>query len=124
MSPPMVVRASARGLLALALVGMIVVLLSLPLAGANLPPAADAGVDQTIRPGEQVFFGAGGSSDPDGDPLSYSWDFNAADGISAQSILVAPSHTYTIPGTFVVTLTVSDGAATGSDTLNVFVQTN
>ncbi len=91
---------------------------------ANLPPIADAGADQTVRPGELVFFGAGGSSDPDGDHLSYSWDFDASDGLSPQSVLLAPTHTYAAPGTMVVTLTVSDGSANATDTAKVTVIAN
>lgn len=48
---------------------------------------------------------AGASSDPDGDQLSYAWDFG--DGQSGTG--VATEHTYVDDGPRTVTLTVSDG---------------
>ena len=52
-----------------------------------------------------VTFSSAGTSDPEGDPLGYSWDFG--DGTS--STAANPVHTYAQPGQYVVRLTVSDG---------------
>ncbi len=52
------------------------------------------------------------SNDPDGDTLTYSWDFG--DG-SATSTNPKPSHIYTQAGTYTISLTVSDGRG-GSQT--------
>jgi PKD repeat protein len=53
---------------------------------------------------EAVSFDASLSSDPDGDPLTYAWDFG--DGATAQGRIV--QHTYKKEGQYVVILTVSD----------------
>ncbi len=63
-----------------------------------------------------VAFDAGGSSDPDGDTLSYAWDFG--DGQSGSGVSV--SHTYTTVGSFTARLTVTDGKG-GTDTKTVAV---
>ncbi|HEY3229628.1 MAG TPA: PKD domain-containing protein, partial [Roseiflexaceae bacterium] len=49
---------------------------------------------------------AAGSSDPDGDPLTYDWDFD--DGMPHASGPTS-THIYTATGTYTATLTVSDG---------------
>jgi PKD repeat protein len=52
-----------------------------------------------------TFVNASASSDPDGDALSYSWDFG--DGATANGVTAL--HTYEAGGTYTVTLTVDDG---------------
>ena len=59
---------------------------------------------RTVFVGDTVSFNGGGSFDPDGDSIDYYWDFG--DGIS--SSLMNPSHQYTSPGRFTVSLTVTD----------------
>lgn len=51
-------------------------------------------------------FDGSGSSDPDGDALTYTWDFG--DGSSGAGAM--PAHTYTTVGIYNVCLTVNDGA--------------
>jgi PKD repeat protein len=55
-----------------------------------------------------VSFSGSASSDPDGNPLTYSWDFDASNGITEDATGPTPSHTYATAGTFTVTLTVTD----------------
>ena len=74
--------------------------------GANQPPVAQASATPSSGPTPlTVNFSSAGSSDPEGAPLTYSWNF----GDSTTSILANPSHTYTTPGPYQVRLTVSDG---------------
>ncbi|HXV73063.1 MAG TPA: S8 family serine peptidase [Acidimicrobiia bacterium] len=55
------------------------------------------------------------STDPDGDPLTYLWDF----GDGNTSTAVSPSHGYAGAGTFTVSLEVSDGTASDTATTTV-----
>jgi PKD repeat protein len=51
-------------------------------------------------------FDAGGSSDADGVIVSYSWDFGDGTGTAG----VSASHTYSVAGVYLVTLTVTDNS--------------
>jgi len=70
----------------------------------NHPPVADAGENKVCCLNEPVIFDASRSSDPDGDKLSYMWDFG--DGATAQS--KEATHTYKKAGEYKVILQVSD----------------
>ena len=72
----------------------------------NLAPVADPGGPYTGEPGKAVAFDGSASADPNGDPLTYSWDFG--DG-STGGTGVNPMHTYTASGNYTVTLVVNDG---------------
>jgi glucose/arabinose dehydrogenase len=75
-------------------------------AGNNRAPAAVGTATNTSGATPlTVNFDGSGSSDPDGDALTYSWDFG--DGSTGTG--VKPSHTYTTKGHFTAMLTVSDG---------------
>jgi len=52
-----------------------------------------------------VNFSSAGSNDPEGQPISFLWDF----GDGTTSTAANPSHTYTVAGMRTVRLTVSDG---------------
>jgi len=77
------------------------------IANVNRAPVADAGGPYTGVQGVAVAFNGTGSSDPDGDPLTYAWDFG--DGGSATG--ATPSHTYAAGGTYHVALTVTDNGS-------------
>jgi len=66
----------------------------------------------------QTQFSSAGSADPYGLPLTYSWDFGDGSPMSTQA---NPSHTYTMTGAYTATLTVSNGAQTGTATTQVVV---
>ncbi len=73
---------------------------------SNLPPNANSSADRTSgQVPLTVNFSSSGSSDPEGQPLSYSWTFGDGDTSTAAN----PSHTYTRAGRYSVRLTVSDG---------------
>jgi hypothetical protein len=56
-----------------------------------------------------VSFDGACTSDPDANSLSYSWDFDASNGITTEATGVGPvSHIYPAAGTYVVTLTVTE----------------
>src|SRR4051794_34141422 len=85
----------------------------------NRAPVAHASADPTAGPAPlTVDFTGDGSSDPDGDALTYDWDFG--DG-SAHSTAANPSHTYAASASpRSATLTVKDThGATDSATLSV-----
>lgn len=66
-----------------------------------------------------VAFDASGSTDSDGTIASYSWNFG--DGSTGTG--VTPSHAYAIPGSYPVTLSVTDNKGLVSDTRNTVVAT-
>ncbi|MFJ8885861.1 PQQ-dependent sugar dehydrogenase [Streptomyces sp. NPDC102402] len=69
-------------------------------------PLAKAAADRTSGGAPlAVKFSSAGSSDPDGDPLTYAWKFG--DGTTSTS--ASPSHTYSSNGRWTAELTVSDG---------------
>ncbi len=83
----------------------------------NTPPLAQIDLDLSSgRAPLTVQFDAGNSTDPDGTITSYFWDF----GDGTTSTQPAPVHTFTVPGTYTVTLTVKDNDG-ASATTNVEV---
>ncbi len=89
----------------------------------NTPPVADAGPDQpnvecASHTTTAVQLDGTGSSDPDGDPLTYTW--------TASGIVFDNNHSATPTGQFpegttTVTLTVSDGLEEDTDTVDITV---
>src|SRR3954452_5447344 len=76
---------------------------SITVAPVNDLPGANAGGPYAAKVGTPVQFNGSGS-DPDGDPLIFSWNFG--DGTNA--VGPSPVKAYTAPGTYSVSLSVSD----------------
>jgi PKD repeat protein len=97
-----------NGSLMLILMTLItVILLTVPvtMVSANEPPIANAEPKyQEIYEGEEAWFSANGSYDPDGYIVYYEWDF----GDGSYGYGVETSHIYNTPGNYTVWLTVYD----------------
>jgi len=89
-----------------------------PVSTTNEKPTANAGDNIIGFVNQEIKFDGSGSTDPDGNELSYSW--NTGDGNSLDKISL--SHTYRYPGTYLVTLTVFDGRNYSSDTITVRIE--
>jgi len=70
----------------------------------NLLPIANHGGPYQGNPNTAVRFDGAASSDPEGNTLTYSWDFG--DGTTGSG--ATPSHTFTTAGVYTVSLTVND----------------
>ncbi len=79
----------------------------------NQPPVADADGPYAGLEGSMVTFDGSVSSDPDGDPLTFEWDFG--DGNTALDAGPTPTHTYVDNGSYEVCVTISDGTAFDQD---------
>ena len=85
-------------------------------------PAANAGGPYTGGVGTIISFSGMGSNDPQGEALTYAWSF----GDGATGTGISPTHAYTAPGTYNVSLTVTDTSnltATASATATIEVTT-
>ena len=76
----------------------------------NQAPIANAGGPYSVPEGSAVAFDGSASTDPDGDALTYAWDFG--DGSVATE--GSPTYTYLDNGVFQVTLTVTDSKGLSS----------
>ena len=92
------------------------------LTTTNRVPTANAGADNTVTVGVAHVL-SGTASDPDGDPLTYSWTVVAgpAGSTLAGETTLTPSFTANGAGTYTLQLTVSDEVLSASD--NVVLST-
>ena len=80
----------------------------------NVAPVANAGPDQGGKaPGSLITLDGSGSSDANGDPLTYSWTLLTKPDLSLAVLLdptsVSPTFILDLPGDYVVELIVNDG---------------
>ncbi len=103
---------------------------SYPFSFSNLQwsfvsPVASAGLSQTVAVGSKVTLDGSGSTNPSGGSLTYLWSFAsrpaASNAVIANPASAITSFTADVPGNYLITLTVSNGA--GSASANVAVST-
>ncbi len=94
----------------------------------NQPPTANAGPDQTRPLGSTVHLDGTGSSDPDGDSLTFQWTLSSK---PANSIAILTGATTALPtfvldtaGTYQLQLVVSDGNLTSTADIVIVSTTN
>ncbi|MFI5473278.1 carbohydrate-binding protein [Streptomyces cacaoi] len=82
-------------------------------------PVAQAAADRTSGQSPlKVRFSSAGTTDQDGDALTYSWDF----GDGGTSTAAGPTHKYKKNGTYTATFTAEDGSGrTGSASVQIVV---
>ncbi|HEX9644551.1 MAG TPA: PKD domain-containing protein, partial [Acidimicrobiia bacterium] len=89
----------------------------------NTPPVADAGPDQTVALGGTVALDGSGSSDADGDPLTFDWLLTPpAESSSTLSdpTAVMPTFDVDLPGSYSAELVVNDGTVDSApDTVTI-----
>jgi hypothetical protein len=91
-----------------------------PPSTGNEAPTAQVDVDPApeVDVGTEVTLDGSGSSDPDGDDLTYSWSLTAPSGSDAalsDRSAAAPTFTPDQSGSYTATLEVSDGDASDTD---------
>jgi hypothetical protein len=72
----------------------------------NQAPVIEADFPETGSVRDSLSFSANGSNDPEGYPIGFIWDFG---DVSHPDYRPTTSHVFKTPGTFTVTLTVTDG---------------
>ena len=80
---------------------------------ANAAPIAKAGTNQNVKVGASVSLDGSGSSDANGDTLSYLWSITSKPASSTATLssttVVNPVITTDVAGSYVLSLTVNDG---------------
>ena len=87
---------------------------------ANHTPIAEAGGPYTVNEGSSTTLNGSGSSDPDNNPITYTWDLDN-DGEYDDSTAINPSFSWLNNGEYTVGLKVSDGALSSTDTASIKV---
>ncbi len=87
----------------------------------NEAPTAAAGGPYAGVEGSPIMFDAGKSSDPDGDALTYSWDWDNDGGFDETTTAATVPHTWPDDFNGVVILRVSDGSLSSTSAASVAV---
>lgn len=77
--------------------------------GANRPPTVTTTVEPRTGPAPLDVHATALASDPDGDPLTYRWDFGTTDDAGDLATTAHAMYRYESPGARTATLEVSDG---------------
>ncbi len=85
--------------------------------------SADAGMDQTVEPTDNVALDASGSSVTGGGLLTYNWELSSTPAGSNTSLTAAQTENASfiadVAGNYVVTLTITSGTESASDMVTV-----
>ena len=98
----------------------------------NNPPVADAGIDQSLSADQEIRLDGGGSFDPDGDPMTYTWSFARVpdgsslmdtEGVFSENSTSSSITAFTpdMMGTYIVSLVVTDSQEDSSIADSVIV---
>lgn len=110
-------RHRALALAPLLVLALVLVSVVAPLSAVGSPPVANAGPDQTVTAGVYVTFD-GTASSGDVGIVSYTWTFVYGNVSRTLEGAVNSSFQFVIPGTYEVTLTVTDAEGNhSSDTM-------
>jgi hypothetical protein len=93
----------------------------------NIKPVANAGPDQSVHANSLVTLDGSGSSDPDGNPITYAWSFLSRPAGSTASFsnpaAVNPTFVADQPGDYQVQLIVTDSLGVASQPDQVVIST-
>jgi len=94
---------------------------SVPIPPTNSPPSTSISGPSEAIEGDSVTFSGSGSSDTDGTVVGYFWTW----GDGGEGVGASASHTYAVPGTYTVSLRVTDDdGASGTASATITVKAN